>query len=173
MLVASLTLAASVQAASYSFNFLSTDSLYQVSGVFGTSNTLNSVGGYDITSITGLVTGLGGGMISALVINPNQPLVTTNFGFNYDNVLFPTLTLNPVMNTNGVLFDTASSGKRWNLWGNALGDYELYSYAGGTLNTAIDVHGNLSIAAVPEPETYAMMLAGLGLMGFIARRKAA
>jgi hypothetical protein len=28
-----------------------------------------------------------------------------------------------------------------------------------------------SINAVPEPETYAMMLAGLGVMGFIARRR--
>ena len=28
-----------------------------------------------------------------------------------------------------------------------------------------------SITAVPEPETYAMMLAGLGLMGFVARRR--
>ncbi|MDP1658872.1 MAG: PEP-CTERM sorting domain-containing protein [Methylotenera sp.] len=27
------------------------------------------------------------------------------------------------------------------------------------------------VAAVPEPETYAMMLAGLGLMGFVARRR--
>lgn len=27
------------------------------------------------------------------------------------------------------------------------------------------------IAAVPEPETYAMLLAGLGVMGFVARRK--
>ena len=27
------------------------------------------------------------------------------------------------------------------------------------------------IAAVPEPETYAMMIAGLGLMGFVARRR--
>ena len=26
-------------------------------------------------------------------------------------------------------------------------------------------------AAIPEPQTYAMMLAGLGLMGFIARRR--
>jgi len=28
-----------------------------------------------------------------------------------------------------------------------------------------------AVAAVPEPETYAMMLAGLGLMGFMARRR--
>ncbi|MBV6323622.1 choice-of-anchor C family PEP-CTERM protein [Duganella violaceipulchra] len=33
---------------------------------------------------------------------------------------------------------------------------------------------NVSVtAAVPEPETYAMMLAGLGLVGFIARRRKA
>jgi hypothetical protein len=29
------------------------------------------------------------------------------------------------------------------------------------------------VAAVPEPETYAMLLAGLGLMGAIARRRKA
>lgn len=29
----------------------------------------------------------------------------------------------------------------------------------------------LYIAAIPEPETYAMLLAGLGLMGFVARRR--
>jgi hypothetical protein len=28
-----------------------------------------------------------------------------------------------------------------------------------------------AVSAVPEPETYAMMLAGLGLMGFVARRR--
>jgi len=30
---------------------------------------------------------------------------------------------------------------------------------------------NLQVAAIPEPETYALMLAGLGLMGFAARRR--
>lgn len=36
---------------------------------------------------------------------------------------------------------------------------------GGTYN------GNISLSPVPEPESYAMMLAGLGLMGFVARRR--
>ncbi|TWI65112.1 putative secreted protein with PEP-CTERM sorting signal [Pseudoduganella lurida] len=32
--------------------------------------------------------------------------------------------------------------------------------------------GNISISAVPEPTTYGMLLGGLGIMGFLARRKA-
>lgn len=32
---------------------------------------------------------------------------------------------------------------------------------------------NYSITPVPEPETYALMLAGLGVMGFVARRRRA
>ena len=31
--------------------------------------------------------------------------------------------------------------------------------------------GQLYVAAVPEPESYAMLLAGLGLIGFAARRR--
>lgn len=34
-----------------------------------------------------------------------------------------------------------------------------------------DVTQEAKIAAVPEPETYAMLLAGLGLLGFAARRR--
>ena len=29
----------------------------------------------------------------------------------------------------------------------------------------------MAVAPIPEPETYAMLLAGLGLVGFIARRR--
>jgi len=36
---------------------------------------------------------------------------------------------------------------------------------------AFETDNHSFITAVPEPETYAMMLAGLGLMGFIARRR--
>jgi len=31
--------------------------------------------------------------------------------------------------------------------------------------------GTINLAVVPEPETYALMVAGLGLVGFISRRK--
>ncbi|WP_317204286.1 FxDxF family PEP-CTERM protein [Janthinobacterium sp.] len=33
-------------------------------------------------------------------------------------------------------------------------------------------NGTLNVSAVPEPETYGMLMAGLGLLGFAARRKA-
>ena len=39
-----------------------------------------------------------------------------------------------------------------------------------TALTANEVAG-LSVSAIPEPETYAMLLAGLGLLGFAARRR--
>lgn len=39
---------------------------------------------------------------------------------------------------------------------------------GGILNTAID---NISVSAVPEPATYAMLLAGFGLMAYRMQRR--
>jgi len=48
---------------------------------------------------------------------------------------------------------------------NALGDAE------GEFLLANISSGFVTVTAVPEPETYAMLLAGLGLLGFMARRR--
>ena len=47
------------------------------------------------------------------------------------------------------------------------------SYAPLTGDLLYAADGNLILTAVPEPESYAMLLAGLGLIGAIARRRAA
>jgi hypothetical protein len=47
------------------------------------------------------------------------------------------------------------------------------SIVGLTRNADFASDANIRVAAVPEPETYAMMLAGLGVLGFVAHRRAA
>ena len=48
---------------------------------------------------------------------------------------------------------------------------------GNALNTLLGISSHAfllsitSVAAVPEPETYAMLIAGLGLIGFKTRRR--
>jgi hypothetical protein len=42
----------------------------------------------------------------------------------------------------------------------------------GTAFTGAKYSGEVSISPVPEPTTYGMLLGGLGVMGFLARRKA-
>ena len=48
----------------------------------------------------------------------------------------------------------------WNFTGNPNGNSGTFSFSSGA-----------SVTPVPEPEIYAMMAAGLGLMGFVARRR--
>lgn len=74
-----------------------------------------------------------------------------------------------------MVFDQDASGSGFSFKNLAAGNYILY--ASGNLDGSGDLSGlallraNYNIAAVPEPESYAMLLAGLGLMGGIARRR--
>jgi hypothetical protein len=55
----------------------------------------------------------------------------------------------------------------------AAGDY--YLQVNGTMvsDTGASFGGAVMLAPVPEPETYGMMLGGLGILGFLARRRKA
>jgi hypothetical protein len=49
--------------------------------------------------------------------------------------------------------------------------YAALEFSGNPYTASLDAAGNLTVTAVPEPEAYALMLAGLGLVGFMARRR--
>lgn len=53
----------------------------------------------------------------------------------------------------------------------------VHGYAGLLGSTGADIaasySGTINVSAVPEPETYALMLGGLALIGFVARRRKA
>ncbi len=77
---------------------------------------------------------------------------------------------------------TAQSGQRFDLfdWGTASGTFSsidasgLQLAAGTKLDySALYTTGEIVVTtAVPEPESYALLLAGLGVIGFVARRRA-
>jgi hypothetical protein len=47
----------------------------------------------------------------------------------------------------------------------------VLTLVGTTSKSSATYSGELSVTAVPEPETYALMLAGLGAVAFVARRR--
>ena len=89
---------------------------------------------------------------------------SNGLGFTFGNLSGQVLT-----NTAG-----APSGNVWQQFtGQVLlnGPTSLMFYATGRSDSLGGSLDNVSVTAVPEPESYAMMLAGLALMGTIARRR--
>jgi hypothetical protein len=100
--------------------------------------------------------------------------------------------------TNGALTAFFTAGSIWNITTNTLLAPGAGSFSGGlyniqftlpgalnpsdtyalrltgtTLASGGSYAGSINVTPVPEPESYALFLAGLGLMGFIARRRTA
>lgn len=146
---------APASAASYLLNYTGSGAVTAALTIT-TSNTAGPGGSYGITGITGNV--LGDVVTGLAPVNPP--------GFNTDNNYF---NADPIFTTGGVGF--FSSTLTYNLWGTGPGAYTLYSYNGSSYT--IESTGTLTVANVPEPASWALLIVGFGMVGFAARRRTA
>ena len=176
----SLACTGAADAAKYDFVARNQLGVAAVWGVLTTSDTLNAVGGYDVTGITG--TGELGDIVG-LIANPAQPdtgyyyvdghtdTVDTGAEWIFDNVLFDNG--GPWFSQNGLLFQTADVVYN-------LATYQGQDYLGvsgvGTWS-ATEWYGSFEVtreaAPAPEPASWALMVGGFALAGAALRRKRA
>ena len=147
LLAGSAVVMASVAAKAnvYDFDFTTISGPdFTVTGQVTTSNSLDLVGGYDILSITGQVIGPGGGTITGLEPNPNQPNQSTSSNglWFFDNVAFKS---SPYVDNNGVLFD--AGGSEYNIYSTGPSTYFLSTNnSNGVYNP-----GELGLSLLPFP----------------------
>ena len=164
MIAALLFGASTANAAVYKFTFESFDSELTAAGQF----TVDMAG--QVTGVSGTISGLADQTISAVAGNPSfpGPAYSADGLFIYDNLYHAS---GIPFDVDGLLFVTAQNpGGYWNLWGTSPGDYSLWESAGGA-NYPIEESGSLSVAAAPEPSTWAMLALGLAALGIVGRRR--
>jgi len=129
-------------------------------------NTNKYTGGFTVTHT--------GAFTDTFTFSPTLPssvvsasLISIGFS-NADNIDFTSVTLNgyALKIVNGIV-DTAITSSQLNLTG------PLTLSVSGLSGTGASYSGTINVTAVPEPETFAMLGAGLALVGFAARRRKA
>jgi hypothetical protein len=96
------------------------------------------------------------------------PLGTDSGRFLYDN-MFTSAT--PQVSWYGILFNVAGAAEHVNLYFDQ-GTYREVSYfgTGSPVDNAVSFQVS-QVSAVPEPETLAMLLLGLGLVGYVTNKR--
>lgn len=118
-----------------------------------------------------LITGLSGtvfdGVSEPVSLIPGGPgaFYTPSDSFIVNNVLHYPASSGQYFDIDGLAF--TASGAEWNLWGNG-SSYSLGTCQGGCFT--ID-YGTVVVSQVPELSTWAMMMAGFGLLGMAAFRR--
>ena len=97
-----------------------------------------------------------------------------SLGINGTNVIFSLFQLFDV--TSNTILASGGTGGNTSAFNFSLPNfsdsYELLVNGNTTpSNTTGSYAGNIAVSAVPEPKTYAMLVAGLGLVAFTARRR--
>lgn len=100
--------------------------------------------------------------------------VTSQINGNKD-VDFSSVYLTDGVNTVASFINVGTdASEQWVLNSLALNSNVTYQiHTVGTAYNKAGFAGELSVTAVPEPTTYALLLAGLGAVGFVARRRKA
>lgn len=155
---------------------------YSQAGVFAVAKSGYSVSGAvgaSATSTYSFTTGLGSS--TTLLAGSIYGGAYSAGGFDaayYEDDFYNSVTVysnsNPAPGTGGTI--TAGAGTANNYYSavgldTQLGIGALQTGKGRTDTALTNVSYNFAVTAVPEPETYAMMIAGLGLVGFAARRR--
>lgn len=154
-------------------------------GVFGVSNGTGGPGGAIMTTLSVVPTSIGGAALNTSIANYNAEITLygPNAGFN-------TQTLNDLADSKA--WDDNAGKLPATLTAGLGGSMDFYKYVStGTKATSLATktafatggdadyftlssNGVLTYtaaAAVPEADSYAMMLAGLGLVGYMVRRR--
>jgi hypothetical protein len=163
--IAMIFSASTANATVYGFFFESFDSELTAAGEI----TVNAAD--EVTEISGLISGLADQTISSVTPNPNfsGAAYSPDGSFIYNNLYDPS---GLSFDIDGLLFATAQNpGGYWNLWGNSPGNYSLWESA-SPYNYPIQESGTLSVAAVPELSTWAMLGLGFAGLGLAGRRPA-
>jgi choice-of-anchor C domain-containing protein len=145
-----------------------------------------AVGGNSVDIINNSYNSISGNSIDMLG-TPGPGSLSQSFSFAANTTYTLSFDLNRNPNSHGAGLDVFVNGGHHSYEGTSLTTNNSFNFttgsvAGSQLLTFSSVGGdnysgavldNVSLtAAVPEPETYAMLLAGLGMVGFMTRRKA-